>query len=78
MIRSILVAFVTIAALGVTAKSRRVQLRSGRALKSEAIVSGDIVRIGDLIENAGIVASVPIFPLTRSWLYGHDIGRCRT
>ena len=30
-------------------------------LKPEAIVTGDIVRIGDLIENAGIVASVPIF-----------------
>ncbi|MGA8966936.1 MAG: flagellar basal body P-ring formation protein FlgA, partial [Pseudolabrys sp.] len=60
MIRSILVAFVTIAALGVSAKSE--ESSSGRpALKSEAIVSGDIVRIGDLIENAGIVASVPIF-----------------
>jgi len=30
-------------------------------LKSEVIVTGDIVRIGDLIENAGIVANVPIF-----------------
>jgi len=30
-------------------------------LKSEIIVNGDIVRIGDLIENAGIVATVPIF-----------------
>jgi flagellar basal body P-ring formation protein FlgA len=30
-------------------------------LKSEVIVNGDIVRIGDLIENAGIVATVPIF-----------------
>ena len=60
MIRSILVAFVAIAALGVAAKSE--ESSSGRpTLKSEAIVSGDIVRIGDLIENAGIVASVPIF-----------------
>jgi flagella basal body P-ring formation protein FlgA len=60
MIRSILVAFVAIAALGVSAKSE--ESSSGRpTLKSEAIVSGDIVRIGDLIENAGIVASVPIF-----------------
>jgi len=30
-------------------------------LKSEAIINGEIVRIGDLIDNAGIVASVPIF-----------------
>src|SRR3954447_12690974 len=30
-------------------------------LKSEVTVSGDIVRIGDLIENAGIAASTPIF-----------------
>ena len=60
MIRSILVAFVAIAALGVSAKSE--ESSSGRpTLKSEAIVSGDIVRIGDLIENAGIVSSVPIF-----------------
>lgn len=30
-------------------------------LKAEAVVTGDIVRIGDLVENAGIVAQVPIF-----------------
>ena len=30
-------------------------------LKSEAVINGDIVRIGDLIDNAGVVASVPIF-----------------
>jgi len=30
-------------------------------LKSEVIVTGDIVRIGDLVEHAGIVATVPIF-----------------
>src|SRR5689334_21832480 len=30
-------------------------------LKSDVIVNSDIVRIGDLIENAGIVATVPIF-----------------
>ncbi|HKS85014.1 MAG TPA: flagellar basal body P-ring formation chaperone FlgA [Pseudolabrys sp.] len=30
-------------------------------LKPEAIITGDIVRIGDLIDHAGIVASVPIF-----------------
>src|SRR5664279_4076392 len=30
-------------------------------LKAEAVVTGDIVRIGDLIENAGIVANVAVF-----------------
>jgi flagella basal body P-ring formation protein FlgA len=30
-------------------------------LKREAIVAGDLVRIGDLIENAGVVADVAIF-----------------
>ncbi len=30
-------------------------------LRAEAIVASDIVRIGDLVENAGIVADVPIF-----------------
>ena len=30
-------------------------------LKAHATVSGDVVKIGDLIENAGIVAKVPIF-----------------
>jgi flagellar basal body P-ring formation protein FlgA len=31
------------------------------ALKASAIVSSDVVRIGDLVENAGPVADVPIF-----------------
>src|SRR3954468_14595763 len=30
-------------------------------LKSQAIVSSDIVRIGDLVENAGAAANTPIF-----------------
>ena len=30
-------------------------------LKAEATVTGDIVRIGDLVERAGIIANVPIF-----------------
>src|SRR5882757_9593951 len=30
-------------------------------LKSEVTVSADIVRIGDLVENAGIAANTPIF-----------------
>jgi flagella basal body P-ring formation protein FlgA len=31
------------------------------SLKAEAIVTGEIVRIGDLVDNAGAVADVPIF-----------------
>lgn len=48
--------FVTLAApvAGQTAMDRP-------ALKSDVTVTGDLVRIGDLIENAGIVADVPIF-----------------
>src|SRR5579885_712044 len=30
-------------------------------LKAEAVVTGDLVRIGDLVANSGIVADVPIF-----------------
>ena len=33
----------------------------GPALKAEATVMGDLVRIGDLVENSGAVAEVPIF-----------------
>lgn len=63
MIRLLFAAFTALAALGISAGAQvAVQPNSGRpALKFEAIVYGDIVRIGDLIENAGIVASVPIF-----------------
>src|SRR5262245_66480518 len=58
MIRMTLVAFVALASLGLSAKGEV----SGRpALKPETIVTGDIVRIGDLIDNAGIVSSVAIF-----------------
>jgi flagella basal body P-ring formation protein FlgA len=31
------------------------------SLRAEAVVTGNVVRIGDLIENAGIVANAPIF-----------------
>src|SRR6185369_9984576 len=66
MIRSIPAAAVALAALGALGVPASAQGagQSGSerpTLKSEAIVKGDIVRIGDLIENAGIVASVPIF-----------------
>src|SRR3982074_2414568 len=30
-------------------------------LRAEATITGDIVRIGDLVDRAGIIANVPIF-----------------
>jgi flagella basal body P-ring formation protein FlgA len=41
--------------------SAQVPALSGPTLRAEAIVTGDLVRIGDLIENAGVVADVAIF-----------------
>src|ERR1700750_2441355 len=64
MIRSILAAVVMLAALGISTKAEEATDRPGSERptpRSESIVKGDLVRIGDLIENAGIVASVPIF-----------------
>ena len=37
------------------------QPAAGPALKREVIVTGELVRIGDLVENAGAVAEVAIF-----------------
>src|ERR1700751_4065775 len=64
MTRSILAAVVMLAALGISTKAEEATDRPGSerpTLRSEAIVKGGLVRIGDFIENAGIVASVPIF-----------------
>ena len=35
--------------------------RQHPVLRSEAVVTGDLVRIGDLIDHAGVVADIPIF-----------------
>jgi flagella basal body P-ring formation protein FlgA len=67
MIRSIaLIALVTLVALiapavPATAQGLDAQPSAGPTLKAAATVTGDIVRIGDLVENAGAVADVPIF-----------------
>ncbi len=67
MIRSILLTtFTLLAGLGASlgpaaAQSRAAELSDAPSLKATAIVMGDIVRIGDLVENAGAVADVPIF-----------------
>jgi flagella basal body P-ring formation protein FlgA len=57
MIRKLIVAAATLLALGASASADQEHPK----LKAEATVTGGIVRIGDLVENAGIVAKVPIF-----------------
>jgi flagella basal body P-ring formation protein FlgA len=67
MIRSMLLTtFALLAGLGASlepaaAQSRAAELSDAPSLKATAIVMGDIVRIGDLVEHAGAVADVPIF-----------------
>ena len=58
MIRPFLAAFIAFGALTTSAVA---QTPNPPRLKSEAVIHGDIVRIGDLIENSGVVAAVPIF-----------------
>ena len=58
MTRLFLAAFIAFGALITSAVA---QVPNPPRLKSEAIIHGDIVRIGDLIENSGVVANVPIF-----------------
>jgi len=53
-----LVALATFATLALAARAAE---PGGPALKSSATVVGEIVRIGDLVENAGAVADVAIF-----------------
>src|SRR6202521_4443982 len=67
MIRSIpLMALIALVALiapaaPAAAQSPDAESSAGPSLKASATVMGDIVRIGDLVENAGAVADVPIF-----------------
>src|SRR3954449_11678385 len=44
-----------------SSSAQRVVQNKGPALKAEATIAGELVRIGDLIENAGAVAEVAIF-----------------
>lgn len=63
MIRSFIVACVALAVSGAPAAAQIAGQPAPErpTLKSEATINGDIVRIGDLIDHAGIVARVPIF-----------------
>ena len=59
MIRKLIAATAALLALGAAAAAAPDQERP--KLKAEATITGTIVRIGDLVEHAGIVAKVPIF-----------------
>ena len=57
MIRNLTLAALALLALSASAAAAQDRPR----LKSEATVTGSIVRVGDLIEHAGVIAKVPIF-----------------
>src|SRR5262245_32307950 len=63
MMRLILAALITWSALAFQVEAQVVvQPNTERpTIKAKVVVHGDIVRIGDLIENSGVVANVPIF-----------------
>ena len=64
MTRSILVtlfALGALAAMASPARAQGVEAAAGPRLKAAVTVTGEIVRIGDLVDNAGAVADVPIF-----------------
>jgi flagellar basal body P-ring formation protein FlgA len=63
MIRTLIAAFAAFAALGASAAAQAsASLDQERPrLKAEAVVTGDVVRVGDLVAHAGIIANVPIF-----------------
>ena len=58
MMRNLIVAAATLLVLGASAAAAG-ELRP--KLKAEVTVTGGIVHIGDLVDNAGIIAKVPIF-----------------
>lgn len=63
MTRSFLLAIATLAAITTAGHTQVTALPEPErpSLRSEAVITGEIVRIGDLIDHAGIVASAPIF-----------------
>jgi flagella basal body P-ring formation protein FlgA len=59
MIRKLAIATAALLALGAAAAAGPAPERP--KLKAEAVITGGIVRIGDLVDHAGIIANVPIF-----------------
>jgi flagella basal body P-ring formation protein FlgA len=58
MIRNFILIAAAIAGLGASAAAAD---QERPKLRAEATVTGDIVRIGDLVDHAGVIAKVPIF-----------------
>lgn len=62
MTRTLATAFVMLTALAAPALAQTAQDTPARpVLRAEALITGGIVRVGDLIDNAGIIANVAIF-----------------
>ena len=62
MIRKLIIAGAVLLAYGAGAVAQQAARDQARPrLKAETVVTGDLVRIGDLVENAGVVTNVPIF-----------------
>ncbi len=61
MTRKFIVAVAAFATLVLSAAASAAAAPERPRLKAEATVTGNVVRIGDLIEHSGIVADVPIF-----------------
>ena len=63
MIRTLTAALaaLTLLAFGAAAAGQSTGEPARPLLKPEALVTGSVVRVGDLIDNAGIIANVPIF-----------------
>ncbi len=59
MIRKLAIATAALLAFGATAAAEPAPEHP--KLKAEAVITGGIVRIGDLVDHAGIIANVPIF-----------------
>lgn len=60
MIRTLAV-LIALASLATSAAAQSAPGPEKPRLKAEANVTGDVVRVGDLVEHAGIIADVPIF-----------------
>jgi flagella basal body P-ring formation protein FlgA len=63
MLRTLTLVFAALITLTVSAvgQTTAALVQNRPVLRAEAVVTGDIVRIGDLVEHAGIVANIPIF-----------------
>ena len=61
MIRTAIIAALAVATFNAATAQQVASLDTHPTLRASANVTGDLVRIGDLIENAGIVANVAIF-----------------